>query len=322
MNGTPQISRRTLLLAASSLLATSAFADGYPSRVIALVCPFSAGGAADAQMRALGAALSKQLKQTVINENRAGAAGTIGPSYIAHLNPDGYNLGMATSIALLRQPFIQPTRYDPAKDFTYITGITRFEIGLAVRVDSPWQTFADFVKDAKVRQDKVTFGTSGVATAQHTAMLQLGERLGIKWTHVPYKGSGEAANALLGGQVDAISDVSAWAPFVDSGRFRLLAVYGDKRLTRWPKVPTLKELGYGVVESIPWGIVGPAGMDPAVVKILNTALQNAMTDPAFLAELDILGQAPWGLDSDAYRKYMLSRIPVEKELVAKYGLRV
>jgi tripartite-type tricarboxylate transporter receptor subunit TctC len=316
------ISRRTLLAAASALFATRAFAEGYPSRAVTLVCPFSAGGAADAQMRALGAALSRQLKQTVINENRAGAAGTIGPSYLARLNPDGYYLGMATSIALLRQPFIQPTRYDPAKDFTYITGVTRFEIGLAVRVDSPWKTFADFAKDAKVRQDKVTFGTSGVATAQHTAMLQLGDILGIKWTHVPYKGSGEAANALLGGQVDAVSDVSAWAPFVDSGRFRLLAVYGDKRLKRWPQVPTLKELGYGVVESIPWGIVGPAGMDPALVKQLNAAIQQAMVDPVFLTELDLLGQGPWGLDPEAYRQYMVSRIPIERDLVAKYGLKV
>jgi tripartite-type tricarboxylate transporter receptor subunit TctC len=322
MSDTSKIRRRTLLAAASSLLAVPAFADAYPSRSVTLICPFSAGGAADAQMRALGAALAKQLKQTVINENRAGAAGTIGPSYLARLSPDGYNLSMATSIALLRQPFIQPTRYDPAKDFSYITGITRFELGLAVRADSPWKTFADFVADAKRRQDKVTFGTSGVATAQHTAMLQLGDLLGIKWTHVPYKGSGEAANALLGGQVDAVSDVSAWAPFVDAGRFRLLAVYGGKRLKRWPQVPTLKELGYAVVESIPWGIVGPAGMDAGLVKQLNGALQSAMADPAFLSELDLLGQTPWGLDPERYRDYMLSRIPVERELVKKYGLSV
>jgi tripartite-type tricarboxylate transporter receptor subunit TctC len=315
------LSRRTLLQASAALLASPAFGQQFPSKPVTLVCPFSAGGAADAQLRALGAALSKQLGQTVIIDNKVGAAGTLGPGYVAGLPPDGYTLGMATAIALLRQPFITPTRYDPAKDFTYVTGITRFEIGLAVRADAPWRTFEEFIKDAKTKQDKLSYATSGIATAQHTAMLQLGDAFGIKWTHIPYKGSGDACNALLGGHVDVLADVSNWASFVDAGKFRLLALYGDKRLKRWPNVPTLKELGHNVVASVPWGIVGPVGIDPARVKFLSDSLHKAMLDPTFTSELGMLGQEPWNIEPEAYRAYMISRIPVEKEIVAKYGLR-
>jgi len=318
-----EITRRKLLGAGGALMALPALAlaDQYPSRPVSLVCPFSAGGAADAQLRALGMALSKELKQTVIVDNKAGAGGTLGPAYVSGMPPDGYTLGMATAIALLRLPFITTTRYDPAKDFTYVAGITRFELGLAVRADSPWKTLADFLKDAKVKQDRIAFATSGVATAQHTAMLQLGDSLGIHWTHVPFKGSSEACTALLAGHVDVISDVSNWASFVDAGKFRLLAVYNEKRLKRWPNVPTLKELGHNVVESIPWGIVGPAGLSADRVKVLSAAVAKAKTDPAFLAELTMLGQEPWNIEGDAYRSYMISRIPVERDLVAKYGLR-
>jgi tripartite-type tricarboxylate transporter receptor subunit TctC len=315
-----RISRRTVLGAAAALFAASPFAQG-SGKLVTLICPFTPGGTADSQLRALAAAVSKPLGQTVVVDNRAGAAGTIGPGSLVGAPPDGSMLSMATAIALLRQPFIHKTRYDPAKDFTYIIGVTRFELGLAVRADSPWQTLDDFIQDAKRQQGKVSFGTAGVATAQHTAMLQLGEKLGVNWTHVPYKGSGDVFNALAGGHVDAICETSGWAPFVDAGKFRLLAVFAENRLRRWPDVPTVKELGHGISESVPWGIVGPAGMASARVQALHDAFRKSLDDPGFTATLSMLGQEPWGIDSQAYRSYMLSRIPIERDLVNRYRLR-
>lgn len=315
------ISRRTVL-ASLALFAVSARAQEFPRKPITVICPFSAGGTADVQLRALVAAAGREIGQPMVVENRPGAAGTLGPSTLLGSHPDGYTLSMGTTIALLRQPFIQPTRYNPAKDFTYIAGVTRFECGLVVRADAPWKTLDDFLRETKRNPGKVSYGTVGVGTAQHTAMLRLAEKVDVDWTNVPYKGSSEVFNALLGGHVQAISETSGWAPFVDSGKFRVLAMYGDKRLKRWPGVPTLKELGYDITESVPWGIIGPAGMDPVVVKKLQETFQRASRDPAFESNLASVGQEPWGADSRAFSEYVLSRIPIEEDVVRRYKLKL
>jgi tripartite-type tricarboxylate transporter receptor subunit TctC len=320
MNAT--ITRRALLAGVPALLAAPAFAQApFPAKPLTLICPFTPGGTADAQLRVLAAAVGKELGQTVIVENKPGAAGTLGPAGLMGQAPDGHTLSMATAVALLRQPFIQHTRYDPAKDFTYITGVTRFELGLAVRSDAPWRTLAEFIADAKRRPGQLSYATAGAATAQHTAMLRLCDLAGVECTHIPYKGSGDVFNALSGSHVQALSETSGWAPFVDSGKFRLLAVYAEHRLKRWPAVPTLREQGYDIADSVPWGIVGPAGMDPKIVERLHAAFHKALADAMFIKTLDLLGQAPWDLEPKAYRDYMVSRIPVERELVAKYRLK-
>jgi tripartite-type tricarboxylate transporter receptor subunit TctC len=316
----PGISRRTFV-AAAALLASSVRAQKFPARPITVICPFSPGGTADAQLRVLVTATAREIGQPMIVETRAGAAGTIGPASLLKSPPDGYTLSFATTIALLRQPFIQPTRYDPAKDFTYIIGVTRFECGLVVRADSPWKTLEDFLQAAKRNPNKISYGTVGVGTAQHTAMLKLADKLGIEWTNVPFKGSGEVFTALSGGHVDAISETSGWAPLVDSGKFRILALYGDRRLKRWPEVPTLKERGHDITESIPWGIIGPAGIDPVVVKALHGAFRKGMQDPSFTSNLETLGQELWDVDSRTFTDYALSRIPIEHAVVDRYRLK-
>jgi tripartite-type tricarboxylate transporter receptor subunit TctC len=316
------LSRRAFVAGVPALLAAPSFAQGnFPSRAITLICPSTAGGTADVQLRVLAAAAARDLGRPVVVDNKGGAAGTIGPATLLSQAPDGYTLSMATGVALLRQPFIQSTRYDPAKDFTYVAGITRFELGLAVRSDAPWRTLAEFIAEAKRTPGKLGYATAGAATAQHTAMLQLCERAQIDCTHIPFKGSGDVFNALNGGHVQAISETSGWAPFVDAGKFRLLAVYSEHRLKRWPNVPTLREQGYDIVDAVPWGIVGPAGMPDGVVERLHTAFRNALGDATFVKTLDQLGQEPWGLDPKAYRQFMVSRIPLEKELVARYRLK-
>jgi len=315
------IRRRTLLAATPALFAPRAFAQGFPNKAITLICPFTAGGTADVQLRVLAAAAARELGQPVVVETKAGAAGTLGPATLVGQHPDGYTLAMATGVALLRQPFIQPTRYDPARDFTYVAGVTRFELGLAVRADAPWKTLADFVADAKKNPGKMSYATAGAATAQHTAMLQLCDAAGIDCVHVPFRGSGDVFNALNGGHVQAISETSGWAPHVDAGKFRLLAVYSDKRLKRWPAAPTLKEQGYDIVDAVPWGIIGPAGMDAHVLERLSAVFRKSAADPTFVKTLEQLGQEPWPLDAKSYREYMVARVPLERDLVARYRLK-
>lgn len=320
------LSRREVLLAgsaaplAAALAAAprSAFAQAFPAKPITLICPWPAGGGADAQMRALAQAAAKVFGQPVVIENKAGAVGTLGPVALLNARPDGYLLSQATN-AVYRQPFINPTPYDPARDFSFILGVTGFNFGLVVRADSPYRSLADLVQGAKA-SGKLNYGTFGTGSPPHTVMDRIAAKHGVQLTHVPFKGTAEGMTALKGGHIDALADGTGWAQFVDAGQFRLLAVFGDTRLRRWPNAPTLKELGYDISEASPWGIIGPKGMDPAIVKALHDGFRKAMEDPEFLRALDAVAQEPMYMNTEDYRKYSLGQIPLQKEIVEKYKL--
>jgi tripartite-type tricarboxylate transporter receptor subunit TctC len=312
---------RLALAGAATLLLPAAGAAAFPEKPITVLCAFPAGAGADASLRALAQAASKHLGQTIIVDNRPGVAGTLAATAIVNAKPDGYTLAQVTN-TLVRQPFIAKTNYDPAKDFTYLIGITAFEFGLVVRADAPWKNLEELLAYAKANPAKVTYGTSGVGTAQHQVMERLAEQRGIRWTHAPYKGTAPLLNDLQGGHLAAVSDTSGWAPFVDAGKFRLLAVYGSQRLKRWGQVPTLRESGFDIAESVPWGLVAPAGLDPAIARKLHDAFRLAMDDPQFLASLSLLGQEPRYMASDEYRKYMVARAPIERAVVERYNLRL
>ena len=298
----------------------SAHAEKFPERPITLLCGFTAGATADPLLRALGQALSKQLGQPVIIDNKPGAAGSLAASILANARPDGYTLAQVTN-TIVRQPFINKTNYDPIRDFTYIIGVSTFEFGLVVDANSPWKNFGEFTTYAKKNAGKVSYGTIGIGSVPHQVMHKIGMKLGIDWTHVPYKGSAPAQSDLQGGNLAALSDTTAWVPLVDSGKFRLLAVYGQKRLKRYPDVPTLNDLGLNIADDAPWGIAGPKGMPADRVKILHDAFKVAMQDPVFLNALDLVAGEPRYMSTDEYQKYMAARVPIEKEVVDTYGLR-
>jgi tripartite-type tricarboxylate transporter receptor subunit TctC len=320
-----QVTRRqfTVAIAAaagSTLLASrKAWARAFPTRPVTLICPWPPGGGADAQMRALAEATSKVLGQKVVIENKPGAVGTLGPSALVSARPDGYLLSQSTN-AVFRQPFITRTAYDPKTDFTYLLGITGFQFGLVVQAKSPWRSLAQFVDYAKQNPGKVTFGTFGVGSPPHVVMDRIAAANGIQWTHIPFKGTSENIAQLLGGHISASADGTGWAAHVDSGALRVLAVFGDKRLKRWPNVPTLRESGYDIAESSPWGIIGPKSMAPEVVKILHDAFKAGMEDPAFLAVLDSLAQEPLHMTGEEYRRYAMAQIPYQQKIVETYGL--
>jgi tripartite-type tricarboxylate transporter receptor subunit TctC len=316
-----RILMRLALACATTLLLPAAPAAAFPDKPITVLCAFPAGAGADASLRALAQAAGRHLGQTIIVDNRPGVAGTLAATALLNARPDGYTLAQVTN-TLVRQPFIAKTNYDPARDFTYLIGITAFEFGLVVRADAPWKTLDELLAYAKEHPAKVTYGTSGVGTAQHQVMERLAEARGIRWTHAPYKGTAPLLNDLQGGHLAAVSDTSGWAPFVDAGKFRLLAVYGQQRLKRWGQVPTLRESGFDIAESVPWGLVAPAGLDPAIARKLHDAFRKAMDDPQFLASLSLLGQEPRYMGSEEYRKYMLDRTPIERAVVERYHLRL
>jgi tripartite-type tricarboxylate transporter receptor subunit TctC len=295
-------------------------ADAYPDKPITLLCGFAAGASADAQLRALGQALSHEIGQTVIIDNKPGVAGTLAATALANAKPDGYTLAQVTN-TMVRQPFIQKTSYDPIKDFSYIIGVSTFDFGLVVNAGSPWKSFDELTAYARQNPGKISYATIGNGSVPHQVMSKIAAKLGIEWAHIPYRGTSPALNDLQGGTIEAVSDATGWAPFVDAGKFRLLAVYGERRLKRYPNVPTLKELGLPIADDAPWGIAAPKGVPPERIKRLHDALRKAMNDATFLKTLDDLASQTRYMSTEEYQSYMAGRVPIEKEVVEKYGLR-
>ena len=314
--------RRTIIGAALAmgLPFRVSLAQGYPSRPITFLCPWPAGGGGDLQMRVLAKLVGANLGEKVVVENKPGATGTLAAAGVARMKADGYSVAQSHD-GVLRQPFITPSGYDPATDFTYVIGVSENVFGLVVKADSPWRSFQEFMDYARQNPNAVAIAVPGRGSPGHRVCDSLAAAYKLKWTIVPYKGTVDSLNGLMGGHVTAAAEASAWVTHVDSGRLRVLAVFGSRRLKRYPNVPTLKDLGLDIVEFSPWGIVGPASMEPTVVKTLHDAIRRAMDDPEFVALLETLGQEPIYMSSDAYRKYALEAIPFQKAVVEKYGLR-
>ena len=316
------MSRPALTIATAAflaVLASSADAQQFPSRPVTLVIPWAGGGVPDTQYRVLADIVSKQWGQPIVVENKPGGVGTLGPaSMAANAKPDGYTISYIGT-GVLRSPFLLKTTYDPRKDFSYIGGIGQYLFGVVVRADSPIKTWADFVAYAKQQPGRLTYTTFGVNSVLHLAMEQISNSVGIKLKHIPSRGNAENNAALLGGHVMASADGSAWAPLVDSGDFRLLVTWGETRTKRWPDVPTLKELGIDLVETSPYGLAGPAGMDPKVVATIYEAFRKALHDPRHLDVLKKFDMEMFEMGPEDYTAWVMKEIDRQKQIVATYA---
>jgi tripartite-type tricarboxylate transporter receptor subunit TctC len=310
-----------LLGVAIAALATAAQAQQFPTRPVTLIVPWPAGGSSDIGMRALAAATEKHLGQSIVIENKPGAAGTIGPANMAAGGrPDGYTVAQLP-ITVFRIPFIQKTSFDPTKDFTYIIHVTGYTFGVVVRADAPWKTFNELIEYARANPGKLNYGTPGAGTSLHITMEQIAKQKGIKWTQVPFKGVAESMNALLGGHIHVVSDSTGWAGSVNAGAVRLLVTWGAQRTKNWPDVPILKEVGIDMISNSPFGIGGPKGMDPAVVKILHDAFKKGMEEQSYKDSMAKLDQEAYYLDTAAYHAFAMKQIAEQKQLVEELGLR-
>ena len=299
----------------------AAQAQNFPARPVTLIVPWPAGGTTDVGMRALASATEKHLGQSIVIENRAGAAGTLGPAQMAaSAKPDGYTVAQIP-ITVFRYPFMHKTTFDPAKDFTYIIGLTGYTFGVVVHDDAPWKTFQELLADAKANPGKINYGTPGAGTSLHIAMEQIAKLQGLKWTHVPFKGNAEATNALLGGHIHALADSTGWAPLVDSGQLRLLVTWGATRTKSWPNVPTLQEIGIDMVSNSPFGLAGPKGMDPKVVKVLHDAFKKGLEEPSYAEVMTKFDQELFYLNSDDYQRFAMQQIEEARRFIEELGLR-
>ena len=305
-------------LAAALAFPALAAAQAFPSRPITLICPWSAGGGTDLHLRKLAELASRQLGQSVIVENRAGGSGMNGPATMAKTaRPDGYTISQL-SITAFRVPHMQKVEWDPLNDFIYIIGLAGYTFGVVVKADSPLKTFQDLIAYAKVNPGQLSYATPGTGTSLHLAMEEIALKAGVKFLHVPFKGQAEGATALMGGHVMAQVDSTGWARQVDAGTFRLLATLGDRR-TRW-NAPTVKELGIDTVSNSPYGLVGPKGLPPQVVKVLHDAFKRASEDPENMKTLAQLDQFHWYKSSGEYASWAAQMLTAERATIERVGL--
>jgi tripartite-type tricarboxylate transporter receptor subunit TctC len=320
-----RFTRRAALVGASALPFAAAgpvrAQAKFPDRPIRLIIPWAAGGPADAGFRIMAHSVSKKLGQQVIVDNKAGASGIMGAIALQEAKPDGYTISQM-HMSVLRQPLLnKQLTYNPINDLTYILQITGFVMGVVVRADAPWKTLPELLAYAKANPGKLNWGTLGIGSTQHLAMERVGiGQGGLSWTHAPYRGTADTLRALLGGEINFASESSGWAPMVEAGQLRLLAVFTAQRAKRFPNVPTVKELGIDVVIDSPGGLIGPKGMDPAVVAVLADAFRAAAQEPEHLKFLENMDQPLILLDGPAYKAAMARTYEEEKELLRRLNL--
>jgi tripartite-type tricarboxylate transporter receptor subunit TctC len=320
---TPAVSRRVALALPGAALAAPALAQGwFPAHPIRIFVPWTAGSSSDVQMRSLAELAQQSLGQPVVTENRPGASGTLHAQALAAARPDGHTLGQM-HLSVVRRPFLvrQPL-WDAVADYTHVLRLCGWMYGVAVKADSPHRSWGDLVAFARANPGRLTFATSGIATTNHLAMEDLGAREGVRFTHVPYRGSSEGMTAVLSGQVDCIADSSVWVPQVEAGQMRALCVWSAERVPRLPGVPTLKELGHDMVVTSPYGVSGPRGMDPGVVRVLHDALKAALFSPANAAVRGQFDMTEEYLDSRDYAEFIARRAEYERAMVQRLAIKL
>jgi tripartite-type tricarboxylate transporter receptor subunit TctC len=256
----------------------------------------------------------------MVPDNKPGASASLSGVALKDAKPDGYTLGQIHTGSFRAALMADKPPYDPLTDFTYIIQLSGSVHGIVVRADGPWKTFEEFVAEAKAKPGKLTYGTFGQASIQNLVMVDLQQRLGIELTHVPYKGGSDLYNGLLGGQIDAIADASGWIPLVQAGKFRLLVVWGSKRLPLFPDVRTLQDAGIDLVVNSPYGVCGPRGMDPAVVKKIHDAMKDALFDEATQAVMATYNMPTLYLGTADYDKAAREQDKIERASLKRVNL--
>jgi len=312
------------------ILAIATFANGihaqeYPSRPIALIMPFPAGGPGDTMARNLATALSAALKQQVIVENPSGASGIIGSSRVAKAKPDGYtllimNIGMATAPALHKS-----LPYNVLTDFEHIGRVSDVPMTIVARKGLPPNSYKELIAYAKASNQKLTFANAGVGSAAHLCALLFTKAIQTEFTSVPYKGAAPALVDLTGGHVDLLCDqTSTTSGHIKAGTIKTYGVTAQSRVSMLPAVPTLHEQGLTGFEAVSWfGLWGPKGLPKPVVDKLVSALQVAVADPAFKSRLADLGGAPVApslANPEALRSYLKSEIDKWGAIIKDAGI--
>ncbi len=314
---------KTKLIATLGLLLAfnvgSATAQTYPNQTIRFVVPWPAGGATDQVARVLAQPLSQALGVAVVVDNKGGAGGNIGTQAVAKEKPDGYTLLLATSSTNAAGPHLFAKQgFDPAKDFTAVINLLAIPNVMVVPAKSPWTNLKDVIADAKKSPDKYTYGSAGIGSSQHLAGAQFKTAAHLDIKHVPYKGSGPAAQDLIAGHIDMMIDTGSLGT-IKGGLLKPLAVASSKRLAALPNVPTFAEAGTPMLASAWYGVMLPAGASPAVVAKLNSAFNTLLKNPEIRGKLEGIGAEISGGTPDEFAKFAISEIKRYEGIVKSSG---
>jgi tripartite-type tricarboxylate transporter receptor subunit TctC len=305
--------------AAAPWIPARAAETAFPRRPLSLWVPWTAGGGTDITLRVLAELTADRLGQPIVIENRGGAGGTLAMPVLQQSLPDGYTLAQMPQ-TVFRAPFTQKVAWDPIRDTTPILQVSGVTFGIVVPARSPLGSVDALLRFAAAHPGELSIATNGVGTTPHLVLEELFSQRGLKYIHVPYKGTSEQMLAEASGQVMVGVNSNGFAPFVDSGALRLLVTFGEVRSKRYPQVPTLKELGHGIVANSPYGLAGPRGMPHAVVQRLHDAFKVAMFDPQHVAELAKYDQDLAYLGPEDYGRSMRETSAAEKRTVERLGL--
>lgn len=321
----PSPSRRqalaALIASGASLFGGETFAvDAYPSKHIVVVVPFPPGGSIDPIFRPFMEAVARELGQPVILVNRPGAGGITGTGSVAMMNEaDGYTIAVMHN-SVIRAPLIQKVPWDPLRDLTYLASLFGLATGVTVAADAPWQTMSDLLADAKARPGQLTWGNVGSTSANRIYGERLAKLAGTRFNMVPFKGGAESFQALIGRHLDVVGD-PGFGPQVKGGKVRLLATFTANRLSSYPTVPTLKEMGYDLVIESPIGLVAPKQLEPRIAERLNAAFRKAALDTAYLKMLDQFDMQENFMGGDLYTAYAKAQFERERKMLSEIGFK-
>ena len=320
-------------LLAAALVATtlhgtgSAIAQGYPTRPIVVVVPFSAGGPTDALMRVLGERMRASLGQPLLVENVTGAAGTIGVARVARATPNGYTLSVGHWSTHVVNGAIYPLTFDLLKDLEPVARLTSYPMLLVAKNAIPAKDLKEFLAWARANQDKTSAGSIGVGSAAHVAGVYFQNLTGLQFQYVAYRGAAPALQELMGGQIDFLFDHLAHSlPHVRAGKVRAYAVTAPTRSPSAPDIPTFDEAGVPGLHVLIWyGLWAPRGTPTEVIARLNSAVKEALADPGVRQRLSDLGQVippPEQLTPEALAAYHKAEIEKWWPLIKAAGIKV
>lgn len=274
------------------LAALAVHAQAWPEKAVTLVVPFPPGGSTDQVARAVGPKLTDKFKQSFLIDNKAGATGTIGATFVKRAAPDGYTFLVTSLGPLVIVPhLLKGMQYDPLKDFDLVTVAVQSANVLVVPTSSPHKSVADVIAFEKANPGKMTFASAGNGSSDHLTAELFWQQTGTSGIHVPYKGGAPAHTDIMGGQVDAsFQNINSVAQYIKGGKMRALAITSPKRSPVLPDVPTLAEAGVKNVEVASWqAIVAPKGLPPAVLEKAHAAFVEALNDPKVKEQFTSIG---------------------------------